>query len=318
MIVFDLEWTQPFGQDSMEEIIQIGAVKIDKLGNPITDSFTVYIRPSVYQELSPIAKRLPDVALSMDSEVVFPAAYQAFVDWCADDTVFASWGGQDIGVLAKNAKHWELPTFTVTESYNLQAAFCRTLDAGRQISLETAVSYCQLPAVFSFHNALYDAVYAAMVTGWIDPAALPTPPKHKKPQKRKPYFSTLGYPPQPRYKAGIFPTREKVMNGRKARFAHCPICQERFCVCRWYPLDEQVFYSTIVCPEHGRFPVRLTVTHRADGQWHGRSTVPVLTDIQRELFQQTKANEPILCRRGKPKYPWWRNSRQNDPSNDFK
>lgn len=83
------------------------------------------------------------------------------------------------------------------------------------------------------------------------------------------------------------------MNGRKARFAQCPICQERFCVCRWYPLDEQVFYSTIVCPEHGRFPVRLTVTHRTDGQWHGRSTVPVLTDIQRELFQQAKANEPI-------------------------
>lgn len=34
MIVFDLEWTQPFGQESMEEIIQIGAVKIDKLGGP--------------------------------------------------------------------------------------------------------------------------------------------------------------------------------------------------------------------------------------------------------------------------------------------
>ena len=306
MIVFDLEWTQPFGQDSMEEIIQIGAVKINELGNPITDSFTVYIKPAVYQELSPIAKRLPDVALSMDSEVVFPAAYQAFVDWCADDTVFASWGGQDIGGLVKNAKHWELPRFTVTESYNLQAAFCRTLDADRQISLETAASYCQLPAVFSFHNALYDAVYAAMVAGWIDPAALPTPPKDKKPQKRKPLFSTLEYPAQPKYKAGIFPTREKIMNGRKARFAHCPICQERFCVCRWYPLDEQVFYSTIVCPEHGRFPVRLTVTHRADGQWHGRSTIPVLTDTQRELFRQAKANESIPCRRSKPKYPWWR------------
>lgn len=134
MIVFDLEWTRPFEQESMEEIIQIGAVKIDKLGGPITDSFTVYIRPSVYQELSPIAKRLPDVTLSTGSEIVFPDAYQAFVDWCADDTVFASWGGQDIGVLAKNAKHWELPTFTVTESYNLQAAFCRTLDRGEQIS----------------------------------------------------------------------------------------------------------------------------------------------------------------------------------------
>ena len=164
MIVFDLEWTQPFGQDSMEEIFQIGAVKINELGGPVTSSFTVYIRPSVYQELSPIAKRLPEVALSMDSEIVFPDAYQAFADWCADDTVFASWGGQDIGVLAKNAKHWELPTFTVTESYNLQAAFCRTLDADRQISLETAVSYCQLPVAFSFHNALYDAMYAALIT----------------------------------------------------------------------------------------------------------------------------------------------------------
>lgn len=318
MIVFDLEQTQPFGQDRMEEIIQIGAVKIDKLGNPITDSFTVYIRPSVYQELSPIAKHLPDAARSMNSEVVFPDAYQAFMDWCADDTVFASQGGQDIGVLAKNAKHWERPAFTVTEAYNLQEAFCRTPDADRQISLEAAVSYCQLPAVFSFHNALYDAVYAAMVAGWIDPAALPTLPKDKKPQKRKPLFSTSEYPAQPKYKAGIFPTREKVMNGRKARFAYCPICQERFCVCRWYPLDEQVFYSTIVCPEHGRFPVRLTVTHRADGLWHGRSTVPVLSDIQRELFQQAKTNEPILCRRSKAKYLWWRNGRQDAPGNVLK
>lgn len=53
MIVLDLEWTQPFGQDSMEEIIQIGAVKIEELGGPVTDSFTVYIKPAVYQELSP-------------------------------------------------------------------------------------------------------------------------------------------------------------------------------------------------------------------------------------------------------------------------
>ena len=45
MIVFDLEWTQPFGQDSMEEIFQIGAVKIGELGGPIMDCFTGYIKP---------------------------------------------------------------------------------------------------------------------------------------------------------------------------------------------------------------------------------------------------------------------------------
>lgn len=73
---------------------------------------------------------------------MLPDAYRAFVDWCADDKVFASWGSQDPGVLAKNAEHWELPTITAAEFYNLQAAFCRTLDADRQISLETAVTYC--------------------------------------------------------------------------------------------------------------------------------------------------------------------------------
>lgn len=57
--------------------------------------------------------------------------------------------------------------------------------------------------------------------------------------------------------------------------------------------------------------------HRRSMAWT-QYTVPILTDVQRELFQQAKANEPILCRRGKPKYPWWRNGRQNDPSNDFK
>lgn len=134
MIVFDLEWTQPFGQESMEEIIQIGAVKIDKLGGPITDSFTVYIKPSVYQELSPIAKAPACAAFSMDSEIVFPGRLPShFVDWCGRRHGIRFGACQDIGVLAKNAKHWELPTFTVTESYNLQGGLlphtgCRPAD----------------------------------------------------------------------------------------------------------------------------------------------------------------------------------------------
>lgn len=49
MIVFDLEWTQPFGQDSMEEIIQIGAVKIDMCYIPTIDKLPHrYRRHSCY------------------------------------------------------------------------------------------------------------------------------------------------------------------------------------------------------------------------------------------------------------------------------
>lgn len=39
MIVLDLEWNQPFGGRRMEEIIQIGAVRLARPGGPVVDAF---------------------------------------------------------------------------------------------------------------------------------------------------------------------------------------------------------------------------------------------------------------------------------------
>lgn len=56
MIVLDLEWNQPFGGRGMEEIIQIGAVRLARPGGPVVDAFNAHIRPSIYRKLSPVAK----------------------------------------------------------------------------------------------------------------------------------------------------------------------------------------------------------------------------------------------------------------------
>ena len=45
MIVLDLEWNQPFGGRRMEEIIQIGAVRLARPGGPVVDAFNAHIRP---------------------------------------------------------------------------------------------------------------------------------------------------------------------------------------------------------------------------------------------------------------------------------
>ena len=42
MIVLDLEWSQPYG-GGMEEILQIGAVRLEKMGAPLSGCFNVYI-----------------------------------------------------------------------------------------------------------------------------------------------------------------------------------------------------------------------------------------------------------------------------------
>lgn len=126
MIVLDLEWNQPFGGRRMEEIIQIGAVRLARPGGPVVDAFNAHIRPSIYRKLSPVAKKLPESAQALTSELDFPTAYQAFLDWCGEDTLWAEWGAQDHGVLAANAAYWKLP-----RRRSRRASTCRLPSAGR-------------------------------------------------------------------------------------------------------------------------------------------------------------------------------------------
>ena len=305
MIVLDLEWNQPFGGRRMEEIIQIGAVRLARPGGPVVDAFNAHIRPSIYRKLSPVAKKLPESAQALTSELDFPTAYQAFLEWCGEDTLWAEWGAQDHGVLAANAAYWKLPAPPVTACIDLQAAFCRTLEIGlgRRIALEQAAEYCGLPLIYEFHNALHDALYAALITAWLtESSLLPTAPrteaKHKR--RRSVKFSRETYPKQPRQKITPLPEREQLLNSRQARIVPCPLCRQPGAVESWYPQGD-VYYGVFRCENHGLFPVRMSVVRREDGSWQGRRVVPPLTDPERAAFAAARENEPFHCTREKAK-----------------
>ena len=242
----------------MEEIIQIGAVRLAEPGGAVQDWFNMHIRPSIYPKLSPVARKLPESAQALTAELDFPAAYQAFLDWCGDDSLWAEWGAQDHGVLAANAAYWRMPEPPVTACVDLQAAFGRTLGIGigRRVALEQAAEYCGIPLIYEFHNALYDALYAALVSAWLTKDALAAsvpPPSTGKPRRRRSIrFSPAEYPRQPRQKVGVFPEREQVLNSRQARLVPCPLCRTPGAVESWYPQGD-VFYGTFRCQEHGRW-----------------------------------------------------------------
>ena len=122
------------------------------LGAPLSGRFNVYIKPAIQKKLSPIARKLPDGRLSMTEGVPFAEGYEAFLTWCGGETVFAGWGGQDDGVLTKNARLWKLPLLEMPEYVDLQASFNRTLGigTGRRLALENAVAYCGIPEVFEY------------------------------------------------------------------------------------------------------------------------------------------------------------------------
>ena len=194
MIILDLEWNRGYDKTPLEEILQIGAVKLDKLGGTITDTFCIFVHPCVHRKLNRTAKTLPELRAAFESPYDFPTAAEQFRIWCGDDTVFADWGGDDFDVLRQNCDFWKVPAPTATQLIDLQMAFSLEVGTNQGLALYRAVEYCGIPAPFTFHNALHDAVYTAVISEWIseDAMALLSLPKEIRRLQNTPVF-----PPQP-------------------------------------------------------------------------------------------------------------------------
>ena len=63
MIILDLEWNQGYDKTVLDEVLQIGAVRVDRLGGPITDIFCAFIRPRVHKKMKQMARYLPELRL---------------------------------------------------------------------------------------------------------------------------------------------------------------------------------------------------------------------------------------------------------------
>lgn len=163
MIILDLEWNNGCGEERFNEILQIGAVRVNRLGGKIVDTFCIYIKPFVQKEFSPPAQNLPDLQLSIDSSVDLSSGISSFFQWCGNEVEFAAWGIADFVVLAENIDYCKLNYSLPDNLFDLQNGFSTTLHTEARIALYKAVEYCNIPAIFSFHNALHDALYAAII-----------------------------------------------------------------------------------------------------------------------------------------------------------
>ena len=277
MIVLDLEFNSGWYSVNMEEILQIGAVKIDYPGGPIKSAFNAYIRPSVHKRLSPIARLLPEVQSSMDSPLDFRQAFALFLDWVGDERVCAEWGRNDVRVLFKNACYWGLEAKLPDYCVDLQTAFGRTVDAKNGLPLSRAVEYCGIPDSFVFHDALNDAMYTALVTRYIDERTLKDcafalterdihpviPPKQPKKNQTR---------------SGPFDSRKQALSSRSSRRVACPECGTVLCVNEWATQDGTVFYARCSCGGH-KFIRRLRMMEAPDGRfWTYTDTISWSSD----------------------------------------
>ncbi|MEM6804028.1 MAG: 3'-5' exonuclease [Bacteroidota bacterium] len=82
-IVLDLEATcwEKKGKQRKSEIIEIGAVAIDEVGNSVGE-FSAFVKPLRHPELSDFCKSLTSIKQEdVDTAKVFPEVLQDFQDW---------------------------------------------------------------------------------------------------------------------------------------------------------------------------------------------------------------------------------------------
>lgn len=273
MIVIDLEWNRGYDHKPLSEILQIGAVRQERLGGKIIDTFNVFIRPRVHKRFDLGAKTLPELQAARNSETDFPSAMAAFLQWAGSETVFAAWGADDLNILRQNCEYWDVPYTWPDQIYDFQIAFSLLLGTDRQIALYRAVEYCGIPAPFAYHNALNDSVYTAVIGEWLTPELLAMQAVPRKLRQ----LAHGQVPAQPKRRIGPFPSLQAALDHRTSRRLPCPICGTDAWVREWHFHDPGRYYATFRCPEHGEFLCRLTLSLLENGNWRGKLAVPKVT-----------------------------------------
>ena len=293
MIILDLEWNRGYDKTPLEEILQIGAVRVDAIGGKIVDTFCIFVHPCVHRRLNRTAKTLPELQSAFDSPYDFPTALEAFRNWCGGDTVFADWGGDDFEVLKQNCSFWNLPVPEAQQLIDLQAAFSLRVGTNQGVALYRAAEYCGIPTPFDFHNALNDCVYTAMITAWLneDTMALLALPKEIRRLMDSPVF-----PPQPERTTGPFASVQSALNSRSCRRLTCPLCGETVWTRRWYSPETNRFYADLRCKTHGSFLTHLTLSPSGEHQWAGQLSFPQITPTLLQEFDAAIRSGPIPCK----------------------
>ncbi|SFU68687.1 Inhibitor of the KinA pathway to sporulation, predicted exonuclease [Clostridium sp. DSM 8431] len=173
-IIFDLEFNQkhPDNKDIATpkltfEILQIGAIKLDKNFNTIGE-FNGLVKPTVYSTIHPYVEKLTDITIDkVNSCNKFPQVFNDFLDFIGDENyTFVVWGSGDLRELYRNIVFHNIPKENFNFKYIDIQSYASTYfkyKKGNRIGLKTAIDMLEIKSLKTFHNALNDAFYTAEI-----------------------------------------------------------------------------------------------------------------------------------------------------------
>ena len=282
-IVLDLEWNQPISYQSRTyrevgdklifEMIQIGAVRLAPDLTP-AEAISIPIAPTHYLKIHPRIRRMTGLsAETLAGAPNFREALLQFTSWCGEDYTLLTWGCDDISVLYQNIAFFHCEDITLPPLCDIQKLFSDVHRLKDRSGLKAAMEMTGIrpEESMSFHNALYDAWYTALVFKTLpDPSAV------------------LNYPQQPRQlihakrsardKTGgeAFDSVRDALQSETAIHPVCPRCGRVLALDGEYIKQSAGRYIAVAkCKNHGRILIRLRFRIDEDGKKIlSRSTAP--------------------------------------------
>lgn len=119
-IVFDLEATCDDKREIQNEVIEIGAVKLNEKGE-VLDTFNRFVKPRLNPILTDFCKDLTKIPQqSIDEAEGFPSVIQAFRKWIGDDYILCSWGFYDKKQLRSDSELHQLNSEWINQHISLK------------------------------------------------------------------------------------------------------------------------------------------------------------------------------------------------------
>ncbi|MCR4691898.1 MAG: exonuclease domain-containing protein [Lachnospiraceae bacterium] len=262
-IVFDLEWNQgKLGKKDRHhqkipfEIIEIGAVKLNEK-KEITDKFDQLVKPQIYKDMPHMIEKMLHVDMQeLAKGNYFQKVCNDFLKWTESDSIFCTWGNQDLIELQRNMEYFEMGTLAKEpfEYLDVQKLFSIAYEDGKsRRNLEYAIDFLKIEKDVPFHRAYADAYYTTKVLQRIDSDIeeycsydVYTLPAEKDDEIHKIYSSYS------KYISRIFPTKAAAMADKEVSSMGCYLCdrltRRRI---RYFTTGGRYFIGVSQCPKHG-------------------------------------------------------------------
>ncbi|MDR0964691.1 MAG: exonuclease domain-containing protein [Clostridium sp.] len=287
-IIFDLEWNQGPAQSIMEEVLEIGAIKLNDDFKAI-DRFTALVKPQVIPTLSQITGKLLHLTPEdLEQALFFPAVMKQFLAFCTSDTpyMFCTWGVMDLTILQKNMAYYGMAPFSEGPMpfYDVQKLFSLyTKRPGARYTLETAVDSLHLKKKIPFHRAYQDSFYTARILKVIHSESLLQyvsydtfhPPKDRK-HEVKVVFDTYA-----KYISRCFANKPEALSDHEISSTKCYVCR---CNLKrkagWFSANGHIYYALANCPIHGDIKYKLRAKKSSDSRVFVVKTSKFITATQ--------------------------------------